>query len=328
MIREMAGGLARLGDFGLVVPLLVVALGWICPPLASFGPALLAPSVILMFTMSVAIVEPGRLCWREAWPVIGLAVCNLLLSPLLAYGLVGWAGLGQLGGWVVLVAACPAAGAATLVAGLLGLAMRPMLLAQLVCFFALPITAPLVTALLFDAIVIDPWILFGRITAMVALPCILALLLRGTFGRAMPIRPLRGLGTVGLCGIALALAHGLTAKINGDINADIPWAACIESLALASLAGGSLGFATGVISGRFGGARLGAAFALSGALRNVSLLWSATAGLGTPDAEAVMILGTLWTFVLPALLALCRWPLARLERTMIANQGMSAKPNL
>ena len=308
MIPGLANGLARLGDLGLVAPLMAVALGWFCPPLASLGHALLVPSVILMFAMSVSIVEPGQLCWREAWPVLGLAFCNLVLSPLLAHVLVQWVGFGHLGAWVVLVASCPAAGAATLVAGLLGLAMRPMLLAQLICFFALPVTAPLVTALLFDAVVIDPWILFGRITAMVTLPCLLALALRRAFRRDMPTRPLRGLDTIGLCGIALALAHGLSAKL----DADIAWAACIKILAMASLVGGLLGYATGVISGCLGGARLGATFALCGAVRNVSLLWSATAGLSTPEAEAIMILGTLWTFLLPALLALCRWPLTRL----------------
>lgn len=71
--------------------------------------------------------------------------------------------------------------------------------------------------------------------------------------------------------------------------------------------GGGLGFFAGYLSGRLGWGRLGAAFALGGAVRNVSLLWSATMGLGTPEGEAVMMLGTFWTFILPAMLALVRW---------------------
>ena len=174
----MTGELGRLGDFGLFAPLLAVAVGWLLPSLALLGYALLVPSVILMFAMSVAMVEPGRLHWREAWPAIGLALCNLLLAPLLTHALALAMGLDEVDGWVVLVAACPLAGAATLVSGLLGLAMRPMLLAQLLCFFALPVTAPLVAALMLDELVVDPSILFWRVAMMVALPSLLGLALR------------------------------------------------------------------------------------------------------------------------------------------------------
>ena len=299
----MTGGLGRLGDFGLFAPLLAVVVGWLLPSLALLGYALLVPSVILMFAMTVAMVEPGRLHWHEIWPAIGLALSNLLLSPLLAHGLALALGLDEVGGWMVLVAACPAAGGATLVAGLLGFAMRPILLAQLLCFLALPVTAPLVAALILDAAVIDPWALFQRVAVVVALPCLLGLALRRALRGGLALRPLRGVGTLALCGIGLALAHGLS----GKLEASIPWATCVLGLGLASLVGGALGFVTGVLSGRLGGARLGASFALGGAVRNVSLLWSATMGLSTPEGEAVMMLGTLWTFVLPALLAPLSW---------------------
>lgn len=298
--------LGRLGDAGLFAPLLAVAIGFLLPPLASVGHALLVPAVILMFTMSVAMVEPGRLHWPEAWPVIALAMCNLLLSPLVAHGIAGAVGLDAVGGWLVLVAACPAAGAASMVARLLGLAMRPMLLAQLVCFFALPVTAPLVAGFLLDGVVVDPWVLLWRMAVIVALPSLLGVALRIALRderRRMAFRPMRGLGILGLCGVGLAIAHGLSAKL----SADIPWAACGLGVVMASLVGAGLGAATGLLSGRLGGAPLGKTFALGGAVRNVSLLWSATIGISSPEGEAVMMLGTLWTFIVPALLGLRCW---------------------
>ncbi|MDB5381591.1 MAG: hypothetical protein JWO26_1223 [Rhodospirillales bacterium] len=170
---KLAGGLGRLGDFGLVAPLLAVAMGWLLPPVGELGHTLPVPSVIMMFAMSVAMV------------------------------------------------ALPS---------LLGLALRQAL--------------------------------------------------RGAH-RTLAFRPMRGLGTLGVCDVGLALAHGLSAKL----DADIPWAACLVGLALTSLVGGTLGLTTGVISGRLGGERLGATFALGGAVRNVSLLWSATVGISPRRAK-------------------------------------------
>ena len=316
----MISGLGRLGDFGLFAPLLAVAVGLLLPSLARIGYALLIPSVILMFAMSVAMVEQGRLHWHEAWPAIGLALCNLLITPLLVHALALAMGLNEVGGWIVLVAACPVAGAATLVSGLLGLAMRPMLQAQLLCFFALPVTAPLVAALMPDELIVDPAILFWRVAVMVLLPSLLGLALRQFLRgelRGVALRPMRGVGTLGLCGIGLALAHGLSSKL----GADIPWATCILGLAIASVVGGIMGGTTGALCGRLGGARLGASFTLGGALRNASLLWSATMGLTSPGGEAVMMLGTLWAYLLPALLGLYQWRPALLRRAVALDAG-------
>jgi hypothetical protein len=71
-------------------------------------------------------------------------------------------------------------------------------------------------------------------------------------------------------------------------------------LTLASLLGSLLGLLVAWAIAR----KLLAAFALGGAVRNVSLLWSATLGLAPPEGELVMMLGTLWTLLLPALLGL------------------------
>ena len=320
MIGALTRGLGRLGDFGLFAPLLAVAVGLLLPSLAGIGYALLIPSVILMFAISVAIVEQGRLQWLEVWPAFGLAVCNLLLAPLLVHALALGMGLNEVGGWIVLVAACPVAGAATLVSGLLGLAMRPMLQAQLLCFFALPVTAPLVAAVMLDDLVVDPVILFWRVVLMVALPSLVGLGLRQFLRgerRGFALRPIRGVGTLGLCGIGLALAHGLSSKL----GADIPWASSILGLGIASLVGGMLGGAIGALSGRLGGAQLGASFMLGGALRNASLLWSATMGLTSPGGEAVMMLGTLWAYLLPALLGLYQWRPALFRRAVALTPG-------
>jgi hypothetical protein len=295
-------GFARLGDAGLPAPLVAVLVGLLVPPLAALGQLMLAPCVVVLLAMSVLLAEPGRLQWREMGPVGLLALANLVITPLAAHLLAQALGLDEIGGWLVLVAACPAAGSAAMMAGLLGLPVRPMLLAQLLCFFALPFSAPLVAGLVLDGAVIDPWELLWRVTVMVGLPSLLALGLRLALGEARRrefARPARGLGTASLCGIGLAIAAGLPA----GLALDGPWQECLTGLAVVSLLGGALG----AIAGLAGGTTIAAAFALGGAVRNVSLLWSATEGLATPAAEMVMQMGTLWTLLLPALLGLRGW---------------------
>jgi hypothetical protein len=151
----------------------------------------------------------------------------------------------------MLVAASPVGGAATLAAGLLGLAMRPMPLAQLLCSVALQLTAPLVAATMLDAAVVDPWELCQRVAVVVALPSLLGLALRRTLRGTDALRPLRGLGTLGLCDVGLALAHGLSVAI----AAESPWAICILAVGLVLLAGGTPGFVSGALSGEGNWAR-------------------------------------------------------------------------
>lgn len=301
-MRTALDGLARLGDAGLPAPLVAVMVGLLVPLLANLGHLLLAPCVILLLAMSVLLAEPGRLQWREMGPIGLLVLANLVITPLAAHALALTFGLDEIGGWLVLVAACPAAGSAAMMAGLLGLPVRPMLLAQLLCFFALPVSAPLVAGLVLDGAVIDPWDLLLRVTVMVGLPSLLGLGLRLALGEARRqefLRPARGLGTAALCGIGLAVAAGLPA----GLAADGVWWESLIGLAVVSLLGGALG----AIAGMAGGATIAAAFALGGAVRNVSLLWSATQGLASPAAEMVMQMGTLWTLLLPALLGLRGW---------------------
>jgi hypothetical protein len=96
-------------------------LGLAVTPLALLGQSVLIPCVILLQAMSIGLAEPGRVERREWLPVLLLAACNLIGTPLLVHAVALAFELGDAGGWLVLVAACPAAGGAVLVASLLRL---------------------------------------------------------------------------------------------------------------------------------------------------------------------------------------------------------------
>ncbi len=308
-MRPLLPALARIGDFGLFAPPVLFLAGLLLPPLALMGQAVLVPCVIILLAMSVGLAEPGRIEAREWPPVLLLAATNLVLTPVVIHGLAVTLGMGAAGGWLVLVAACPAAGGAALVASLLRLPVRPLLLTQLVCFFALPLTAPLIAALVLDGTAISAEALFLRVVLMVGLPALLGYTLRRAMGEARRlrlVRPMRGLGVLALCGISLSVAAGLP-------RLGLPLAALAEAmqgLVLASCIGAGLGLLAAVATAR----GMLAGFALGGAVRNVSLLWSATLGLAPPEGELVMMLGSLWTLMLPALLGLR--PTPRLGRAL------------
>ena len=313
MKRNLSLSLCRIGDFGLFAPPLVFLLGLAVPPLALMGQAVLLPCVILLQAMSVGLAEPGRLQRREWPPVLLLAACNLIATPFLVHAIVLAIGLGKTGGWLVLVAACPAAGGAVLIASLLHLPVRSLLLTQLLCFFALPVTAPLIAGLVLQGTVVSPVALLWRVLLMVAVPALLGYLLcrgLGEHRRAVLARPIRGLGVVALCGIALSIAAGVQRV---DV-AGQAWGDAMLGLILASLLGALLGLlaAAAIARGQL------AAFALGGAVRNVSLLWGATLGLAPPEGELVMMLGVLWTLTLPTLLGLVNWQRSR-SRCRIAS---------
>lgn len=302
MRAALAVTLGRFGDFGLFAPPLMFLLGLAAPPLEMLGQAVLIPCVVLLQAMSVGLAEPGRVQGREWLPLLLLAACNLIGSPLLVHAVVVTTGLDDAGGWLVLVAACPASGGAVLVASLLRLPVRPLLLSQLLCFFALPLTAPLVAGFVLQGNVVSPFELLWRVVLMVAVPALLGFLLCRLLGehrRAGLARPMRGLGVLALCGITLSLAAGLprltvTPTLLGE---------ALAGLFLATLIGAALGMLSAGLMAR----GFAASFALGGAVRNVSLLWTATIGLAPPEGELVLMLGTLWTILLPALLGLRFW---------------------
>lgn len=306
---RLVAGLGRIGDFGLFAPPLAFVLGLLLPPLAQLGQAVLIPCVILLAAISVGLAEPGRIALREWPPVLVLAGCNLIATPIVVHALCLFLGLQEASGWLVLVAACPAAGGAVLVASLLGLPVRPLLLTQLLSFFALPLTAPLIAGLVLEGQVISASDLFWRVMLMVGVPALLGYAARRALGerrRALLVRPIRGLGVFALAGIALSIAAGmprldLAAPMLGHI---------LLGLLLASVVGSALG----LLAARLVAPGVMPSFALAGAVRNVGLLWSATQGLAPPEGELVMMLGTLWTLLLPALMGVARWGRNRAER--------------
>ncbi|MEI6161496.1 MAG: hypothetical protein WCP77_16795, partial [Roseococcus sp.] len=298
----LAAGLGRIGDFGLFAPPLAFLLGLAFPAVAVLGQAVLVPCVIILLAMSVGLAEPGRIEVREWPPVLLLAACNLVGTPILVHALCLALGLDEAGGGLVLVAAGPVAGGAALVASLLRPPVRRMLLTQLLCFFALPLTAPLIAGLVLEGAVVGTGALFLRVTLMVGLPALLGYGLRRSLGerrRVILARPMRGLGVLALGGIALSIAAGLPRL---ELATAI-WGEALLGLLLASVIGSALG----LLAARMIAPELLRGFALGGAVRNVSLLWSATLGLAPPEGELIMMLGTLWTLLLPALLGLRHW---------------------
>jgi hypothetical protein len=305
--------LARFGAHGAGAPALAVIAGLLAPPLAAGAHAVLVPAVVVMLAMTVALAEPGRLRLAEAWPATVLAAANLVASPVAALGLAGLLGLGATGPWLVLLAACPTAGGAALIAGLLGLRMRPVLLGQLLSFLLLPLSAPAVALLLPGGLDLAPGALFRRIGAMVAGPALLGLALRRALGparRAAAAPAMRGVGVGGLVVIGLAVGDGLAGVA---AQAEAPARLALQ-LALVS----GLGALVGAAGGLLAGPGLAAGFALGGAVRNVSVLWSVLTGAVPAEGEAVLRLGLAWTLLLPALIALglraAWWPQRALSR--------------
>jgi hypothetical protein len=291
--------LARFGGHGAGAPALALIFGILVPPLAAGAHAVLAPAVVVMLAMTVALAEPGRLRLGEAGPAVVLAAATLVASPVAALGVSGLIGLGTTGPWLVVLAACPTAGGAALIAGLLGLPMRPVLLGQLLSFLLLPLSAPAIALLLPGGLELPPGALFQRIGAMVAGPALLGLALRRALGparRAAAAPAMRGIGVGGLVVIGLAVGHGL-AGVAAQVEAPVRLA-----LQLALVSG--LGALAGAAGGLLAGPGLAAGFALGGAVRNVSLLWSVLTGAVPAEGEAVLRLGLAWTLLLPALIAL------------------------
>jgi len=288
-----------MGRLGAYAPALGILLGAALPPLGAVGSLALLPSVALLLVASVTLAEPGRVEARE-WPlVLGLAGANLLVAPSLVHLLAEPLGLGAATPWLVLMAGSPVAGGAVLLAGLLGLPLRPILLAQLLCFFALPVTAPLVASLLLGEALLDPGALLARVAVLVGLPALAGLALRRAMGdrRLAAARPrLKSLGALALTGIGLAAVHGLPALLSAPATLSV----ALPGVLLVS----ALGAALGLLVGLGAGARAMTSCALGGGVRNVSMIWGATTGLAAAEGSAILQIATVWVVGLPAVIAL------------------------
>jgi len=290
--------LTAVGRAGPNLPALAIVAGAVLPELGALGVVLLIPAVALLLFSTVALAEAGPLEPGEAAAVLGLAVVNLLLTPVMVHVLATPLGFGAASGWLVLMAGCPAAGGAVLLAAVLGLPVRQVVLSQLLCFALLPLTAPLLAALLLDAELMDPGALLARVALLVGLPALAALAARRVIGRrrhAAACAPLQSCGLVALTVIGLAAGHGLPALLVEPALL----AVAVPGVLFVSAAGAALGMlaALGL------SARLVAGFALGGGIRNVSTIWGATLGLAPPEGSAILQLASVWVVAAPALIA-------------------------
>jgi hypothetical protein len=299
--------LARLGRHGLHAPAAAVLLGMALPDAGQAMLWLVKPAAMLLFGVMVGLVEPGRVRRAELPAALALTAATLLVTPLLVAAFAPPLGLDAADGWLLLLAGCPPAGGAALVAALLGLPMRTLLLGQLAAFAALPATAPLVTLLAEQEGAVDAGLLFWRVLLVVGLPSAVALLLRRAAGEprvAAAAGPLRGLGVIALCGIGMAAGAGLPQAAAG--HALVPM---LAGLVLVSAIGALLGLLAVLACSpgvEVGGARLAAALALGGGVRNVSLLWGASIGVATPGGALMLQLASAWTLLLPSMIGLVR----------------------
>jgi hypothetical protein len=292
------GLLALLGRAGALAPVLALIAGLALTPLAALGGNLVGPGVMLLLAMTVAMAEPGRLA-REEWrPTLALAVALVLVTPLAALAAMRLAQLPPEGmaGWLLLVAACPPAGTAPLVAGYLGLRIRPVVLAGMLSFLALPLALPAVALACAEATRPEPWRLLQLVSLLAALPCLLGLGLRAWLGerrRRRLLGPMRGLAVLSLIVISLAVTEGLPALLAPGGA----WRDALLGLAAVSL----LGTGVAALAGLWAGTGLAFAFALAGGVRNVSVLWGATASTLPAEADVALRLAVVWTLLLPSI---------------------------
>jgi hypothetical protein len=289
--------LSALGRVGLSAPLVALAVGIAVPPLAALGHLLLVPSIVLLLCTSVVLAEPGPLRGTELLRPAVLVCANLLLAAGIAAMPAPLQELSASWPWFALVAAAPPAGSAALIASMLGLPVRPLLFAQMAGFLVLPLTAPIVAALLFTDLSIDSSALAGRVALLLCLPCLAGPVIRRWLGpeRRRQLTPqIKGLGTLSLVGIGLGTATGLVAP---HAVASLPHIVAGLGFVLA------LGTVVGALSAL--GAKWGVAagMMIAGGVRNLTVLWGACVGLAPPDAALVLQLGTVITLVVPVLLA-------------------------
>lgn len=155
------------------------------------------------------------------------------------------------------------------------------------------------------------------------LPSLLGLALRQALRgerRGLALRPMRGLEHSGYAASGLRSRMGSPASLRPASPGRSAFSAWPSPRSSAACWVAPRARCRGV----WRGARLGASFTLGGALRNANLLWSATIGLSSPEGEAVMMLGTLWAYLLPALLGLHQWRPVPLRRAWALALGRRA----
>jgi BASS family bile acid:Na+ symporter len=256
-----------------------VFVGVLWPELASACRPLLAPAVV--GTLVAALL---RMDWARMWGWFRqpLAPALLTLWLTLACPLLVWAiasGLHVPPEWTVLIvlqAAGPPIGSAAAFAMFLGLEASLCMVSTVWATLALPLTLTVIVAGLLPqfGIEVDLWLFFARVLVLVALPFVLAALLRrwiGVHRLQAHDAELAGLNVVMLVVFAVAVMEG----VQDILRTNTPLALSLLAVACVSVA---LGHAVGYALCRWRGLNTAYTGALLSGNRNMGLLLVVTAG--------------------------------------------------
>lgn len=257
---------------GVFVGIALPALATLMRPLFTFA---------VIGTLTAALL---RLDWsqmaaaarRPALPVL-FAAWLLVLSPLLVWAITGAFGFDEdLRRVLVLQSAAPPIGSAAVFALILGLDGVGAVIGTVATTMLLPLTlTPIVGALLSDGgLQVGLAAFFGWVTLLVALPFLLAALLRGLLGAARLERHgdvLGGLNVVLLVVFAIAVMDGVTERLLRDPG-------FIALLLFAACATTFLMHVAGWLLFRRAGVATAYTCALMSGNRNVGLMLVITAG--------------------------------------------------
>ena len=256
-----------------------VFVGVLWPDLAQVCRPLLAPAVV--GTLVAALL---RMDWTRMWGWVRQPMAPLLLTlwltlicPLLVWAMAGWLGVPP--EWSVLLvlqAAGPPIGSAAAFAMFLGLEASLCMVSTVWATLALPLTLTLIVAGLLPqfGIEVDLWLFFVRVLVLVALPFLLAALLRRWIGVSRlqaHDADLAGLNVVMLVIFAVAVMQGVQDLLWSDTRL----AMSLLGLACASVASGH---AIGYVLCRWRGLNTAYTGALLSGNRNMGLLLVVTAG--------------------------------------------------
>lgn len=259
-----------------------VFLGILLPPLAALCRPLLTPAVVGTLTFALLRLDWQRLRAGLDHPALpgAITLWLLVVSPLLLWLMVAALGVTPaLGLALVLQSAAPPIGAAAVFALMLGADAVLALLATVVSVLLLPVTLTVLVAVLADqGLAVDLWAFFGRVSLLVALPFVLAGVLRRWLGPVRLARNqtrLEGLNVLLLLVFAFAVMDGIGPRLLNQPGyiGGLLVIACLVTVALHLL--GWLAFR-----------RFGPSVALSAAVcsgnRNMGLILAVTAGSAGP----------------------------------------------
>jgi len=286
--------------------------GILAPPLAAAMRDLVTPAVAGLMTLVLLRLDPRQVVAYLRRPALVAAISAwiLLACPVLAFVATRAAGLdGPLGAGLVLMAAGCAATSSPAFARLVGLDAELSLVVAVVTTALVPFTAPpLALGLLGVDLAIGIGGLMLRLTLVVGLPALLALLVRHLAGTARLARAGPALdGAVVL--VLVIFAFGVMDGVQARLMADPLWVLAGIALALA----GNLGLnAVTALAFLPAGRALALAAGLLAGNRNQALFLAVLPAAADPNLLLFFALGQIPMFVSPFLL---RPVYARLQAT-------------